>query len=247
LYNEVFTDPAERKVLDRLFNLFFKIPVYIVQSFEASKKPPLLQDISRQFLLNITGEADLLLTIMEADPRVPKFFRRDPNSGEITSVEPAALRANPRFAAQLERSLIGLEGRAAPDFALAAFDGAPVTLSSLRGQRVLLYFWFTDCPPCVQISANLVALQRKYGGEKFTVLGLNADGVLDLPYSNSDRAAYARRHQLNFPNLLLDANTMKAYGEVSIFPTLFLVGADGIVQKQLINYQSLETLEKTVR
>src|SRR3989442_8674967 len=45
LYNEVFTDPAERKVLDRLFNLFFKIPIYIVQNFEASKKPPSLQDI----------------------------------------------------------------------------------------------------------------------------------------------------------------------------------------------------------
>lgn len=247
LYNEVFTDPVERKALDRLFNLFFKIPIYIVQEFETSNKPPSLQDISRQFRLNIPGEAGLLLTIMEADPRVPKFFQRDPTSGEITSVEPATLRANHRFATQMERSLTGLEGQAAPDFTLLSLDGSRLALSSLRGKGVLLYFWFSNCPPCVQISSNLVALQRKYGGEKFSVLGLNADRVLELPYTDSDRAAYARNHQLNFPNLLLDAGTLKAYGEVSIFPTLFLIGPDGMVQKQFINYQSLETLEKALQ
>ncbi|HEV8131426.1 MAG TPA: TlpA disulfide reductase family protein, partial [Acidobacteriota bacterium] len=179
LYNEVFTDPSERKVLDRLFNLFFKIPIYLVQEFETRGKPPSLQELSQQFHLVIPGEAQLLVTIMEADPRVPKFFRRDAASGEILSVDPAALRANPRFAAQLERSLTGLEGKAAPDFNLAEIDGSQLSLSSLRGRTVLLDFWFTNCPPCGQISAHLVTLQQKYGGDKFTVLGLNCDRILE--------------------------------------------------------------------
>ncbi|MGH9427738.1 MAG: hypothetical protein ACRD2L_15725, partial [Terriglobia bacterium] len=33
LHNEVFTSPEERKVLDRLYNIFFKVPAYIAQYY----------------------------------------------------------------------------------------------------------------------------------------------------------------------------------------------------------------------
>src|SRR5262249_50749538 len=147
-----FRDSEERAVLERLFNLFFKIPVYIVNEYESTGRPPSLDVLAAQFRLAVPGEVDLLLRIMEVDPRVPGFFRRDPASGEIVSVKADALRANPQFSGVIERSLAGLQGQPAPEFTLAGFDGKPVSLSSFRGRVVLLYFWFTDCPPCVQIS-----------------------------------------------------------------------------------------------
>src|SRR5512139_2507104 len=74
LYNNVFKTPEEQKVLERLYNSFFKIPRFIVQYNTATKKVPTLREIAEQFNFNVPGEADVILRIMESDPRVPKFF-----------------------------------------------------------------------------------------------------------------------------------------------------------------------------
>ena len=42
LHNEVFTSPEERKALDRLYNIFFKVPAYIAEYYASSHKPPTL-------------------------------------------------------------------------------------------------------------------------------------------------------------------------------------------------------------
>ena len=46
---------------------------------------------------------------------------------------------------------VGLEkNQLAPDFTLFDLEGKDVTLSDLRGKRVVLNFWATWCPPCLQ-------------------------------------------------------------------------------------------------
>jgi len=89
LRNNVFKTPEEQKVLERLYNTFFKIPMFIVQYNSAAKKVPTLREISEQFNFNVPGEADVILRIMESDPRVPKFIERDAKSGTyiITALE----------------------------------------------------------------------------------------------------------------------------------------------------------------
>src|SRR5687768_9235715 len=72
--NKVFKTPEEQQVLNRLFNTFFKIPMFIVQYNAGTKKIPTLKEISEQFNFTVPGEADVILRIMEADPRVPKFM-----------------------------------------------------------------------------------------------------------------------------------------------------------------------------
>src|SRR5437879_11666001 len=100
LYNNVFKTPEERKVLDRLFNTFFKIPMFIVQYNATSKKIPTLRELSEQFNFTVPGEADVMLRIMEADPRVPKLIQRNPKTGEITKVDIPAIQASPQFGAR---------------------------------------------------------------------------------------------------------------------------------------------------
>ena len=48
LYNTVFTGPEERAVLNRLFNTFFKMPLYMAQHQKAAGKPPTLAEIAEQ-------------------------------------------------------------------------------------------------------------------------------------------------------------------------------------------------------
>ncbi len=73
-----------------------------------------------------------------------------------------------------------LRGQPEKDFALT-LDGKPARLSDLRGQVVLLNFWATWCPPCVDEAPSLNALQRRIAPLGGTVLGISLD---------EDQAAY---------------------------------------------------------
>ena len=66
-------------------------------------------------------------------------------------------------------------GATAPDFTQADPSGRPVTLSTLRGQYVLLDFWASWCGPCRQENPALVALYAAYQAKGFTILGISLD------------------------------------------------------------------------
>jgi thiol-disulfide isomerase/thioredoxin len=247
LYNEVFTGPEERAALDRLFDTFFKIPLYVAQHQKAAGKPPTLAEISEQFRFEVPGQADLMLRIMESDPRMPKFLTRDAASGEVTSVDVDAILAHPRFGKALERTIAGWAGRPAPAFTTTTYDGQPFSSESLAGKPHLVYFWFTGCPPCVRTSPLLAELDRAWAPKGFRIVALNADRALELPYSDADRAAYARKHGWGFTLAHMTPEAQEAYGAVSVFPTMFLVDAKGTVVSQLVNFQEKAVLEEAIR
>jgi thiol-disulfide isomerase/thioredoxin len=247
LYNEVFTGPEERAALNRLFNTFFKMPLYMAQHQKAAGKPPTLAEISEQFRFQVPGQAGVMLRIMESDPRMPKFLTRDAASGEITSVDVDAILAHPRFGKALERTITGWEGKPAPAFTTTTYDGQPFSSESLAGKPHLVYFWFTNCPPCVRTSPLLAELDRAWAPKGFRIVALNADRALELPYSDADRAAYAQKHGWGFTLAHMTPEAQEAYGAVSVFPTMFFVDARGTVVSQLVNFQEKAVLEEAIR
>jgi thiol-disulfide isomerase/thioredoxin len=247
LYNTVFTAPEERAALNRLFNTFFKMPLYLAQHLAAAGKPPMLREISEQFHFEVPGEADVMLRIMESDPRMPRFLTRDPVTGEITSVDVDRILAHPRFGKALERTITGWEGRPAPAFATTTYDGKPLTSESLAGKPHLVYFWFTGCPPCVRTAPLLARLDREFAARGFRIVTLNADRALELPYTDEDRSAYAARSGWGFTLGHMTAEVQEAYGAVSVFPTLFFVNRKGTIVRQFVNFQPEQTLEEAAR
>jgi thiol-disulfide isomerase/thioredoxin len=242
LYNEIFTSTEERMVLDKLNGAFFRVPLFVVEFESREGRLPRLEEIAGQFDFYGPEEADVVLRIMESDPRVPKFITRDPATGELSSIDIAKVRADERFNKAVERTLTGWEGRQVPPISGASFDGKETSLSDFSGKAVLLYVWFTNCPPCVKIGPELVALQSRYGERGFSVLGLNADKVLKLTYDDATRAANAAKIGVNYPNLHLTPEVRAALGNVNIFPTLFLVDATGTIVKHHVNFQPRELL-----
>ena len=246
LHNEVFTSPEERKALDRLYNIFFKVPLYITQYYASSNKPPTLAEIAHQFNLPIEGEVDVILKIIEYDRRVPRFLTRDPKTGEIAQVDIEKVKADPRFNKMIERTIAGWEGKTAPPFSVEMLDGKVLSSSDVKGKPHLVYFWFTHCPPCVQITPHLVSLQGKFAHRNFAVIGFNADKILELGYEDSERKAYLEKHKINFPIGHLSPAVQAAYGGVQLFPTLFLVDKDGVIRAHFVNYKDESTLQQAI-
>jgi len=247
LFNEVFTGEPERRALNRLFNTFFKIPLFVVQTQKSRGLPPSLREISEQFAFTEPGTADIILRIMEMDPRVPRFLERDPKTGEILRVDAEKITAHPRFGKILERTVTGWEGNAAPAFSVKGFEGSDLNLGALAGKPFLLYFWFSNCPPCVTTTPLLVELHKTYAAQGFTIVGLNADRLLDLDYTDQDRADYAKKLGIPFFLGHATAEVQDAYGGVSVFPTLFFVDRTGTVVKHLVNGQDKAVLDAAVK
>jgi len=69
----------------------------------------------------------------------------------------------------MERS----HGARAPELSFARLDGTSTTLAELEGQVVLVNFWATWCPPCVEEMVVLDELQQAYAGQGLVVLNLS--------------------------------------------------------------------------
>ena len=62
----------------------------------------------------------------------------------------------------------------APDFQLQDLNGTNVTLSQFKGQKpVLLYFWATWCPHCLEVRPEVIKLRKSTGQDDIEILGIN--------------------------------------------------------------------------
>jgi thiol-disulfide isomerase/thioredoxin len=247
LVNKVFKAPDEQQALQRLYNTFFKIPNAIVEFQTRTKRIPTLKELSEQFAFKVPGEMDVILRIMESDPRIPKYMTRDPRTGEITKIDVAVIKADPNFGKTVERTIAGWEGKQAPPFSLTQFSGQALNSTTLAGQPYLAYFWFSNCPPCVQTTPTLVKLYGKYSAQGFKIVAANADHVLELPYADSIRTNYVKAQGIQFTTGHLTPTMQQAYGGVTLFPTMFFVNRQGKIVKHLVSLQTEATIEAAIR
>jgi peroxiredoxin Q/BCP len=129
------------------------------------------------------------------------------------------------------------EGTMAPDFTLPDQEAKEVTLSSLRGQPVVLYFYpKDDTPGCTTEACAFRDARAEYEAAGARVIGVSPDDV-------KSHGKFIKKHELNF-TLLADvgAKVCSAYGvwkEKSMYGktfmgverTTFLIDRDGVVRK----------------
>lgn len=73
-------------------------------------------------------------------------------------------------------------------------DGSGQKLKDLQGKVVVLDFWATYCPPCLEEIPHLNWLQTKYGAENLQIVGLNVGGDEDHPKIS----AFAEKLKVNY-------------------------------------------------
>jgi thiol-disulfide isomerase/thioredoxin len=74
-------------------------------------------------------------------------------------------------------------------------DGTVQKLGELRGKVVILDFWATFCPPCIEEIPHLNSLIAKHGKDNLVVIGLNVGGAEDKPKIPS----FTAKTKLDYP------------------------------------------------
>lgn len=114
-------------------------------------------------------------------------------------------------------------GMRAPVFGVQDVRGDSLRLQDLAGRYVLLDFWFTTCPPCLDELPRIRALQQKYA-EQLVVVGVSIDRDRD----RFDR--FLEREKIDWPQVLdiLDnAGAVQALYQAPYYPSYWLVNPDG--------------------
>jgi len=121
-------------------------------------------------------------------------------------------------------------GRAAKPFSFAV-DGKPAQLSDYRGKVVVLNFWATWCPPCVDETPSLVALQKYIEPKGGTIIGISLD---------EDEQAYTQFVQQNgidFPTYRDPSkNIPEEYGTY-MYPETYIIDRHGRIARKLVGAQ----------
>jgi peroxiredoxin len=112
-------------------------------------------------------------------------------------------------------------GQIAPDWKLPKLKGGSVKLSDLRGNLVLLEFWFRGCGGCLLAIPHINDIQQKYGSKGLKVFGVEFQQTGYKVLTN-----YVEKHDIKYPTLYNGKEVSTAYG-VTGAPTIFLIGKDG--------------------
>ena len=111
----------------------------------------------------------------------------------------------------------------AADFSLSQLDGRQVSLSDYRGQVVLVNFWATWCPPCVNELPSMQALRDGLADQPFEILALNMG---ERP-KEIQRFLDSFDTELSFPILLNADHSVAKNWKVRGMPTSVLVDKNG--------------------
>lgn len=129
-----------------------------------------------------------------------------------------------------------------PPFSLpTAVDGSVVASEDYRGKAMLITFFATWCPPCLQEIPTLKELHAKFHQQDFAVVAFSVDeggpGVV---------ARLVQQASINYPVLMADKRTTQDFGNIVALPTSFLVNKNGHVVKKYPGFVSRNLLEKDI-
>jgi len=113
----------------------------------------------------------------------------------------------------------------APDFTFVSSEGEHIALEDLRGKVVLIDFWATWCPPCVESVPEIRNLYKRYSKEgNFVIIGISSDD------DEQEWRDFTAKNKMVWPQYRdKDHRIVSAFG-IRAFPTYILIDHEGIVR-----------------
>jgi peroxiredoxin len=130
----------------------------------------------------------------------------------------------------------------APDVTFSTITGQKIALKELRGKPVIVTFWATDCPSCVEEIPDLINLYKQYHESGLEII------AVAMQYNPPNHVIdMTKDRQLPYKVALdLTSEVAEAFGGVMFTPSTFLIAADGSVLKKHIGIFDPEKMTTTI-
>jgi peroxiredoxin len=125
-------------------------------------------------------------------------------------------------------------GTQAPDFSITDLDGDSITLSKLKGKRVVVDFWATWCHPCLMEIPHFIKLRNRYDANDLMIIGLSSE-------KESTIRSFGKKHRINYA-LAVEPNLVAPYADITSIPTTFFIDREGVIRYVTEGYHDFENL-----
>ncbi|MBD9354906.1 TlpA disulfide reductase family protein [Methylomonas albis] len=113
----------------------------------------------------------------------------------------------------------------APNAVFTTLKGDQLAIAELKGKPILITFWATDCPSCIEEIPDLIALHQQFNGNDLQII------AVAMPYDPPSHVqAFVKERLLPYAVALdIDSSLIRAFGDVQLTPTTFLIDRQGVI------------------
>ena len=127
------------------------------------------------------------------------------------------------------------------DFSYPDLQGKTHHLSDYRGKWVLVNYWATWCPPCLEELPELEIFHNNYKDKLAVVLGVNMEGI------KADKLkGFVDDQFISYPILLAGDDVSQLLGKVPGLPTSYLVNPQGEIVARQVGPIDAASIEKFI-
>lgn len=135
------------------------------------------------------------------------------------------------------------EGQQAPDIQLTTLEGKPFKLSDYRGEKVILNFWATWCPPCKAEMPDMQEFHEKHRNEGVEVVAVN---LTVAEKKIEDVHQFIKDYGITFTIPLDETGMIGEQFQANSIPTSYLIDEKGIVRQHMVGPMSYDWMVEKI-
>ncbi len=135
----------------------------------------------------------------------------------------------------------GADSETVEDFSFKDIKGQTHKFSDYRGKWVLVNYWGTYCPPCIEEIPDLVRFSDKHKSNA-VVLGMDAGGT-----NVKDLTEFAEENMMDYLIAPVQESTITAFGILMGIPTTYVVTPTGHVAAKVVGIIDLDAVEQLMQ
>jgi len=125
---------------------------------------------------------------------------------------------------------------------LTDLQGAEHSLADYRGKWVVVNYWATWCPPCLEEIPELVQFHNEHKDRDAVVWGVNREEI-----SLADLEVFVRQQQISYPLFQVALDSVSVLGSVPSIPITYLISPKGEVVARHAGFVTIKKLEGFMR
>lgn len=127
------------------------------------------------------------------------------------------------------------------EFGYTDITGKEANLRDYRGKWIVVNYWATWCPPCLEEIPELELFHQNHHAKDAVVVGMNMEEI-----APEELATFVEDQMISYP-IVANATPAVAIGAVPGLPTTYLINPQGVVVARQIGPVTIEMIETFMR